>query len=478
MTQSTSEIVQELLPVFSTIFTRDTVQGILQDLGIKMYWRAYTPLVVLWGFLFQRLHPDHTCDNYVAYLHSGKGDQLDPADRHRQPLSQRLCSESNAGYVQGRNRLPLALLEMTLPLVYEQIQSWLGDEGLWQGHAVRLLDGSTFTLAPLGDLATTYGRSSNQHGQHHWVKVRTVASFDLISQAAVALVEAPYAVGETSLVLPVLQADPEDGALYIGDRNFGVYRVLQAAHATSKEALVRLQKQQWQSLMRRNGINSLEAGESYPCVWQPSRHDTLLEGIPAPAISGRLLYIRLQKTGFRPIDLYLFTTLLDEQRYPVAALTALYARRYASAEGDLRHLKTTLELDNLCAHSAAMFRKELFAGLLAYNLVRALMTRAARLGKQEVTSLSFVQAKRRLYRVLFEDWPSWLNSLAATTHNLCRRLGACRLPSRVRKIQHEPRCKRYRWRRYPPLTTDRPTAHQLHLQQIKEIKEIQEYAIS
>lgn len=478
MTQSTSEIVQELLPVFSTIFTRDTLQGILQDLGIKMYWRAYTPLVVLWGFLFQRLQQDHTCDNYVAYLHSGKGDQLDPADRHGQPLSQRLRSESNVGYVQGRNRLPLALLETALRLLYEQIQSWLGDEGLWRGLAVRLLDGSTFTLAPLGDLSTTYGHSSNQHGQHHWVKVRAVASFDLISQAAVALVEMPYAVGETSMVLPVMQADPEEGALYVGDRNFGVYRVLQAAYATSKEVLVRLQKQQWQSLMRRNGIDSLQPGESCSCIWQSSRKDTLLAGIPAPAISGRLLYIRLQKKGFRPIDLYLFTTLLDEQRYPVAALAALYARRYASAEVDLRHLKTTMELDDLCVHSAAMFRKELAAGLLAYNLVRALMTRAAQLGKQEVTSLSFVQAERRLYRVLFEDRPSWLNSLAATTHNLCRRLGACRLPSRVCKIQHEPRCQRYRWRRYPPLTTDRHTARQLHLQQITVTKEIHGYAIS
>ena len=142
-------------------------------------------------------------------------------------------------------------------------------------------------------------------------------------------------------------------------------------------------------------------------MWQPSRQDTLLDGVPAPAIAGRLVRIRFEKAGFRPLEFYLFTTLLDEQCYPVATLAALYARRYASAEVGFRHLKTTMQLDNLCVHSAAMFRKEMAAGLLAYNLVRALMTRAAQLGQQEVTTLSFVQVKRRLYHAFFDGQPSW-----------------------------------------------------------------------
>lgn len=468
MTQSTFESIQEMLPIFSTIFSRSALKDLLSGLGIRMYWRAYTPLIVIWGFLYQRIQDDHTCDNYVAYLHSGRADQLDPFDKHRQPLSYRLRSESNAAYVQGRNRMPLALLQEAMQLVYKQIRSWLGDQGTWQGHAVRFIDGTTFTLYPQGDLAATYGHSSNQRGQHYWVKVRSVASFDLISQAAVAVTEAPYLVGETSLVLPVLQADPEQGALYIGDRNFGVYRVLQAVRATSKEALFRLQKSQWKSLLRRNGIDRIRHGESCHCVWRPSGHDTLLEGIPAPAISGRLLYVRLEKEGFRPIDLYLFTTLLDEERYPVSALAALYGRRYASAEGDFRHIKTTMQLDYLCVRSAAMLRKELVAGFLAYNLVRALMTRAAQLDGRQVTSFSFAQAKRRIYHALFESYPSWANALTAPAKHLCRQLNGCRLPSRLSKVQHEPRRKRYRWRRYPPLTTDRHTARQIHLKQLQE----------
>ena len=468
MTQSTIESIQELLPIFSTIFSRDVLKDLLEELDIKMYWRAYSPLIVLWGFLYQRLQSDHTCDNYVAYLQSGKGDDLDPADEHELPLSQRLLSESNAGYVQGRNRLPLAVLQVARQLVYKQIQNWLGDQGTWQGHAVRFIDGTTYSLYPLGDLAETYGHSSNQKGQHYWVKVRSVASFDLVSQAAVAVAEAPYSTGETSLVLPVLQADPEQGAIYVGDRNFGVYRVLQAAHATSKEVLLRLQKSQWKSLLRRNGNDNIRPGESCHCTWQPSRLDTLLEGVPAPVITGRLLYVRLEREGFRPADLYLFTTLLDEERYSVLGLAALYARRYPVAEFGFRHVKVTMQLDNLCVRSVAMLRKELMAGFLAYNLVRALMTRAAHANKRQVASLSFAQAKRRLYHAFFEGYPSWVNNLAGSVQNLCRRLAKCQLPSQPNKVRYEPRRKRYKWRRYPPLKTDRHTARQVHLKLLRK----------
>jgi hypothetical protein len=435
MTQSTNESIQQILPVFSAILSREVLQGLLRKMSLRMYWRAYTPLIVLWGFIFQRLQEDHSCDNYVDYLRSGGADALDRADRHGQPLSWRLRSESNAGYVQGRQRLPLAVLQEALQMVLQQIACWLGTAGAWQGRAVRFLDGTTFSLKPIGDLAATYGHSSNQRGQHYWVQVRAVASFDLMSQATVAVAEAPYATCETSLVMPVLQADRQQHALYIGDRNFGIYRVLQAVHATRQEALFRLQKQQWQSLLQRNGLAPPAPGESRRCVWQPSGKDKLLPGIPAPAIQGRLLYVRLEQDGFRPIDLYLFTTLMDETRYPLQDLVALYGQRYRSAEVDFRHLKTTMHLDNLHVRSAAMFRKELLAACLAYNLVRAFMAHAALSSKQTVTALSFVQCKRRLTRALFELFPA-LSRPPQVANFLLHRLAACRLPSTTNKVRH------------------------------------------
>jgi hypothetical protein len=54
------------------------------------------------------------------------------------------------------------------------------------------------------------------------------------------------------------------------------------------------------------------------------------ENLPTPDIEGRLLYLRVEQPGFRPIDLYLFTTLSDPLQYPTqesqTAWTALFLR--------------------------------------------------------------------------------------------------------------------------------------------------------
>jgi len=54
----------------------------------------------------------------------------------------------------------------------------------------------------------------------------------------------------------------------------------------------------------------------------------------------------------------------------------LYARRW-NVELDLRNIKTTLGLQSLRCMSPDMSAKELWSGLLASNLIKCLMMRAA-----------------------------------------------------------------------------------------------------
>ena len=89
-----------------------------------------------------------------------------------------------------------------------------------------------------------------------------------------------------------------------------------------------------------------------------------------------MLYVRLSKNGFRPIELYLFTSLSDPVIYPLAELVALYGLRW-QVEIDYRQIKTTLDMDEFTAQSVEMFRKELAAGLLTYNLICAALVAAA-----------------------------------------------------------------------------------------------------
>src|SRR5690606_32427698 len=72
----------------------------------------------------------------------------------------------------------------------------------------------------------------------------------------------------------------------------------------------------------------------------------------------------------------LVTTMLCPRQAPKHDLNALYRQRW-HAELDLRCIKTTLGMETLSCRTPEMAMKELRVYLLAYNLVRGLMLRAA-----------------------------------------------------------------------------------------------------
>lgn len=458
-TQSTLPSIRQIMPLYSHFLTRSTLQTVLaEELQQRLYWRVLTPMVVLWGFLFQRLNPDHTCDAYLAFLQAGGADALDPDDPHPQVLSQRLHSESTAAYVQGRNRLPLDLLTRARHIVQAEIAGQLGARGRWRGYAVRLLDGTVFRLRPYGDLAATYGQSRNQHGPGYWVMARAVAAFDLFTQAVVGAAEGPQSCSETHLVAPVLAEETASDTLYMGDRNFGVYTVVQAVHAGGHHCLLRMTRARAKALLARNNQRVLHAGQECLLTWIPSSNDQVLAHLPAAAILGRLLYVHLTKPGFRPIQLHLFTTLTDSTSFPLEDLVALYGLRW-HVEVDFRHLKTTMDMAFFDVRSAALFRKELAAGLLAYTLVCACMTAAAVRAKLQPVQLSFSRCLRRIRDALFYGAPVWL-SPARQVDRLLDRLARCKLPRQPDKTPFEPRKIWHQPRSYGVLRGDPTTARQ------------------
>lgn len=229
---------EEMFPIYQELLPRPRVKGFVKGAGVKLYWRLLTPLVVMWLMIYQRLNSDHTCDEVVSHLHSGAMDAFDPADEHQEPLSKRLTSESSSAYVQGRNRLPLSVLIEALQYVATVIDGWVhpsrAPQARWKGYNVRLLDGTTHRLKPVGDLVETYGQAKNQHGNSYWVIAKSVAAFNLFTQAVIAYAEGAGEKRETSFVRSIMAADPASDSLYLADRGFGIYVVVQVADGSKK----------------------------------------------------------------------------------------------------------------------------------------------------------------------------------------------------------------------------------------------------
>lgn len=460
---------EEILLIYQELLPRPKIKELVKASGITLYWRLLTPLVVLWMMIFQRLNSDHTCDAAISHLHTGAVDTIDPEDEHEEPLSKRFTSENTSSYVQGRNRLPLSVLQGILQYVAQRIRGWLQDEqaekGTWKGHIVRLLDGTTYRLRPRGDLVETYGQAKNQHGDSYWVIVRSVAAFCLWTQSAVACAEGPGDKSEPAMVKEVMAQDDAENSLYIGDRNFGVYRVVQVADHYHKEVILRLKATAAKRLQRASGrCRLLRPGEECLVSWAPTPQIKVEPGLSTAPIEGRLIYARIERNGFRPIDLYIFTTLLDPVQYPAEDICQLYGQRL-QVEIDYRHIKTTMEMEEFDVHSAAMFRKELAAGLLAYNLICASMVKAAMIGDLPPSKLSFSRCWRRVRDVLLKGVPAWVYEQGSVQDYLLTRLAKCKLPHQPNKVRYEPRKVRRRPAVFPALKGDRDTARQEILNQ-------------
>ncbi len=448
----------ELLPIYQELFPRCLIKQFVAATPVRLYWRLLTPLVIVWGLIFQRLHADHTCDAVVSYLHTGAADALARRRRRELPLSQRLTSESTAAYVQGRNRLPLAVLQSALRHVRQTLIHWVHDQSAlqWNGHFVRVLDGTTFRLAPAGDLVPTYGQAQNQLGTSYWVLVKSLAAFCLKSQVLVGYAEAAGTTSETALIRQVIEQDEVPQSIYLADRGLGVYRLVQITQAFHQQVVARLNLRIAKRFLKALRLPRLHSGTECRVRWSPERRNKVEADLPCPTIEGRLIYVRLQRKGFRPLDLYLFTTLLDEVRYPLEAICELYGLRW-QGEIDYRHIKTTLEMDEFDVKSAEMFRKELAAGLLTYNLICAYLVKAALKAGLAPTQLSFSRCARRLRDLFLYGAPAWVEPEQLENYIL-ERLAQCRLPKQPNKVAHEPRRVRRRPQVFPALKGTRDAA--------------------
>ncbi len=421
---------EEVWPIYQAYVSESVLQGMLTSLTRRYYQRVFTLLLIVWGFLYQRLQADHTCDGYVSYLTSSPiGQQLHPGKG---------LSENTGAYCQARTRLPVGVARGVLRHTARRLSEQYAWEGAWLGRATYLLDGSTLQLAASAELLSYYGTPVNQHGASHWPVLRMVVAFHLWNGAVAAAAEGSYDRTELSLGLEVLR-DLLPGGVVVADQYYGLFQVLQTMRHYHLDGVIRMQHshvQRWtQEVPFRHGRDQL-------VTWFPSPTDQLRCGMSPEPLQGRLLSALCQRDGYRPLKLYLFTTLTDQQAYPFQAILDLYGRRWC-VELDLRHVKTTLDMETLSAKSLAMVRKEFFLGLTAYNLLRALMAAAAlRAGRSPLT-LRLASCLRRFRDSALCSCAIWIAPHRQTEADLLLvdvldRMATCRLPIRAHP-RFEPR---------------------------------------
>jgi hypothetical protein len=347
------------------LFQRLLPPRLLNDLDPKAPQTAYTPFVVTWLLLYQRLHGNATLNDAVSEFLQRFPPQAQP---DCQRVRQGSLSANSGAYSRARTDLDRRVLYWAAEHVFTSLVDTVPPS--WEGRRVFLLDGSTAQLAPSLALQAAFPPACNQHGRSHWPILHLAVAHELASGLAV-LPEfgpkyGPDAVSELTLSCGLLARLPAR-SIVLADRNFGIFAFAWAAVQAGHDALLRLSASRFRALQKQ----ARPAGPGpWALTWRPSAWDRKQHPeLPAAAqLTGWLHAVPVSER----LTLWLFTTL----EATGAALAALYHQRQ-DVETDIRNLKETLALGEMTSKSVAMVEKELVVAIVAYNLANQVRRLAA-----------------------------------------------------------------------------------------------------
>ena len=154
----------------------------------------------------------------------------------------------------------------------------------------------------------------------------------------------------------------------------------------------------------------------------------------------------------------------DPQAVSRTDLTGLYRMRW-HGELDLRSLKQTMQMSILRSKGPVVVRKELWAHLLAYNLIRTVMAQAAVRHELEPRQLSFKRALQTL-----AAFAHVLVARAEELPGLAEQIAAALVQHQVgdRPDRYEPRARKRRYDNFKQLQRPRAEAKALLLKGVCE----------
>jgi hypothetical protein len=113
-------------------------------------------------------------------------------------------------------------------------------------------------------------------------------------------------------------------------------------------------------------------------------------------ITMREVAVNSSRAGFRQMSRVMVTTFLDPACVSKKDLSELYDYRWI-VEINLRYIKETMSMDILRGKTPEMVHKEIWAHLLAYNLIRKIMAQSADRYDKRPQELSFKLALQMIF---------------------------------------------------------------------------------
>ncbi|WP_370872702.1 IS4 family transposase [Methylicorpusculum sp.] len=400
--------------------------------------RLFPPTETLAMFIAQAMSADRSCQHAV-----------------NQAAIQRLinglpqCSTHTGGYCRARQRLPLELISGLACHLGLQIDHQTPTQWRWQGRRVRLVDGTTVTMPDTEENQAAFPQQRGQKPGLGFPICRVVGMTCLSSGALLNAAIGPFngKGGDEQTLLRSIEGTLDSGDILLGDAFFPTYFFIARMQMQGVDILMEQQGarkrvtdfRRGQSLGSRDHVIRLDKPKIKP--------DWMSE--PVWHAAPEHLTIREFKAGGK----IMVTTLMCPKTFTKADLNALYKQRW-NVELDIRSIKETMGMNVVSCKTPEMVIKEIWGYLLAYNLIRLLMTQAAILAGILPREISFKHS--------LQLWLIWSRQTNTSDNHMlwvvCALMAQQRVGNRSGRI--EPRAVKRRPKPYPLLVVPRGQARE------------------
>jgi hypothetical protein len=399
------------------------VREALKRTGTETIRRRKLPNeAVVWLVIGIALFRERSIDAVVKDLGLAAGE----AKGRRSPTGSPL---SSAAVANARERIGVEPLLELYTLLGERWVAECDGQNQWKGLRLFALDGSTLRIADTLGNQEVYGRPGSKRSAAGYPQARVVGLLTLGSRLLADFVVGSWQQGEQTLARMLLGNLPAQ-SLVVLDRNFVNYAIYARimASGNARHFLCRGKKRLSGRVLRRLGPNDvLIEFEMSPAQRKAD------PSLPATIVVRQIDY---RIPGFRPSQL--LTSLLDPQAYPARELVELYHKRW-EIEIAYDEIKThTLEREEtIRSRNPDLVLQEIYGLLIAYNLVRVMMARAAISAGVDPCRMSFRNSLLEIRDFFLLAGSAAPGTLAKHYRALCEHLVLLVLP--VRRRRRHPR---------------------------------------
>ena len=395
--------------------------------------RLYPPTVTLSMFMRQALDADGSCQQAVnAWAAQRVAEGFSPS------------SVRTGAYCRARQRLPLEMLSGLARETGRQLHALAQPQWGWRGRSVKLVDGTTISMPDTEQNQASYPQSGSQAPGVGFPLARLIGVICLASGAVLDAAIGPYSGrGNSELgLLRRLTVALHPGDVLLADALYCNYFLIATLMAAGIDVLLEQNGaritdfRRGRSLGVRDHLVRWPKPTARPQWMTPEQYAGFPDELP----------MREAKVSHK----VLVSTMLDHRAVDKHGLAALYARRW-NVELDLRNIKTTLRMDLLSCQTPSMNEKELWAHLLAYNVIRLLMAQAASQAGVHPREISFKHTVQ-----ICNEWTSRGLAASADHGRLFTLIAQPRVGCRPGRI--EPRMRKRRPKPYPWLMVPRDLA--------------------